>query len=129
MGTREELAWAAGLFDGEGYIGCVKRVVQSHGRRVPHLNMSVSQWHRPEVTERFSEALGVGRVVLRTRQTARGAVNEYVWRAGGVWQVQAAFAMLWPWLSAPKQEQIRAAVEMYRGEREVTGVREWRRRG
>jgi hypothetical protein len=30
---REELAWTAGIFDGEGHINAVDRKVPSHGRR------------------------------------------------------------------------------------------------
>lgn len=124
--SREELAWAAGIFDGEGYIGTVERKVPSHGRRVPRLEMRVSQYHDPEVIDRFAAALGVGRV--RHRVIKRDGASEWLWASWGFEPVQASVAMLWPWLSGPKRRQAARALESYHGRRAVIGVREWRRR-
>jgi hypothetical protein len=99
---REELAWAAGIFDGEGYIASVARKVPSSGRRVPRLEMRVSQYHDDEVINRFAAALGGGRVYHRVIR--RSGATEWAWAA---YSLEAA----------------------YHGRRAVIGVRAWRRRG
>jgi hypothetical protein len=126
---REALAWAAGVFDGEGYIGAIERKVPSSGRRVPYLGMVVSQWHDPEVTSRFAAALGFGCLYSRVVRagTPRESI-EYTWKVGGLEQTQAAVAMLWPWLSGPERSQTVRTLEAYHHRREVIGVRAWRRR-
>ena len=123
---REALAWAAGIFDGEGCIGAISRPSGPPGRRVPHLRMSVSQFHDPDVIERFAADLGIG-TVAPPRTRASGA-QEWIWRAGGLENVQACIAMLWPWLSGPKRAQAAQAIESYHGRRAVLSVRAWRRR-
>lgn len=124
---REELAWAAGIFDGEGYIGSKIRKTPG-GRRNPYIQMSISQYHDAEVVERFTAALGIGSSSSRRRETARGPGVEYLWRVQSFEKVQAAVAVLWPWLSGPKRRQAVQALQSFHGEREVLGVREWRRR-
>lgn len=127
MRTREELAWAAGIFDGEGYIGCKAYPLASNPDRCnPKLVMSVSQYYDDEVTRRFREAVGVG--TLNSRVIPRNGHTEYVWRVYAAEKVQAAVAMLWPWLSGPKRAQATQALLSHRGQREVLLVRDWRRR-
>jgi hypothetical protein len=41
--SQQELAWAAGLFDGEGYIGCIPRLTP-RGRPNPRMDTKVIQW-------------------------------------------------------------------------------------
>jgi len=124
---RTALAWAAGVFDGEGYIGSKIRKTPG-GRRNPYIHMSVSQYHDAEVVERFTAALGIGTCSVRHRETPRGPVVESLWRVQSFEKVQAAVALLWPWLSGPKRRQAVQALQSFHGEREVLGVREWRRR-
>src|SRR5258708_1520938 len=53
---REQLAWAAGFYDGEGCVGCYR----TGGRAKPSsLNMSVTQ-KGSEPLERFQRAVGLG---------------------------------------------------------------------
>lgn len=126
MGTREELAWAAGIFDGEGYIACKAYPIPSNPqRRNPKTVMSISQYHDAEVVTRFHAAVGVGNITSRV--VARNGSTEYVWRTYAFETVQAVVAMLWPWLSGPKRAQATQALLSRRGLREVLAVREWRR--
>src|SRR2546429_2090764 len=97
---REALAWAAGIFDGEGYIGAIDRPSGPLGRRVPHLRMSVSQFHDPDVIERFAAALGIG-TVAPPRTRASGA-QEWIWRASGLEKVPASIPVLRALLSRPQ---------------------------
>lgn len=126
MRTREELAWAAGIFDGEGYVACKAYPVASNPqRRNPRMVMSVSQYHDAEVINRFHEAVGIGGITSRV--IARSGSTEYVWRVQSFEGVQAAVAILWPWLSGPKRAQATQALLSRRGLREILAVREWRR--
>src|SRR5271154_5870369 len=82
---REELAWAAGLFEGEG---CFTR---SHG--VPVANMGMTDL---DVIRRFHGIMGFGSMYEMKRADP--------WKDGLQWmtttfeQMQATGAMLWPWL-------------------------------
>lgn len=97
---REALAWAAGLFDGEGYIGyCVSG---GYG----HLRVTVGQ-KDPEVLYRFNKAIGgFGRV--SGPSNGMWAVNFYTFERG-----QAVIALLWRWLATPKRRQACGALRAY----------------
>lgn len=78
MRTPEDLAWAAGIFDGEG------TVTWTNGRTRKTLRLSVAQSGSPEIPERFQKAVGLGSVHgpygpygTHTRQP------QYQWNANG----------------------------------------------
>lgn len=100
----EELAWAAGLFDGEGTT-IAKRDVRRPDRF--QLQVTVPQCGRdglPEVLVRFHRAvLGMGVI------DAPNKYSMYRWRARGFVDGQAAVAMLWPFLSGVKRGQAASA--------------------
>jgi len=121
---REALAWAAGLFDGEGYIACIARR-EPRSRNAPLLNMTVNQWHDAFVLVRFQAALGgVGHIGSRPRL---GGVTEYTWRLSSFEKVQASIALLWRWLSPVKRQQAMRALTGFQGHRQLIGVRAYRR--
>lgn len=99
------LAWAAGLFDGEGTTMSAARRDRPGYRR---LEMSLPQCGHtglPEVLLRFQAALlGVGNI------TGPDESDMYFWRASGFSEAQAAVALLWPQLGPVKRAQ--AAVAM-----------------
>jgi hypothetical protein len=95
--NREELAWAAGFFDGEGHAS---------GRKPRGLRLSVSQrdW---QVLERFDKAvLGLG----RRGKTVGGGHPMFVWRTTNFADGQAVIAMLWRFLSPIKRLQCKTAL-------------------
>lgn len=104
---REALAWAAGLFDGEGNT----RILRGSAAR-----MSIGQAH-PEVLYRFQEAVGLGRV-YGPRQSGTHTPM-WVWQTTSWEDTQAVIAMLWIWLGSLKRKQ---AADTLRG------VKEWRSR-
>lgn len=108
---REQLAWAAGFFDGEGHIGCVKTVgkVGGHVNRRLHINVCQTQ---EGPLERLQAVLGVGRIYgpYPNRDSNGGQRKPYrQFHIDGVEQVQHAIAALWPWLSRPKRNQAKTA--------------------
>lgn len=105
--NREELAWAAGLFDGEGYVGCNKHTKKKYR----HLRINVGQTDT-EVLCRFSDAVGLGRINGPTKARPGHFGKKEMWTLSinGYEEVQAAVAMLWRWLSGPKRRQATLAL-------------------
>lgn len=106
-----ELAWAAGLFDGEGstYLS----YANTHRYSNPIIKVSISQSYSPEVLIRFQAAVRVGKIY----GPFKGKENPY-------WRYQAtcnkAFRMLyliWPYLSSVKRQQAKKAISLFGAKR------------
>lgn len=95
MRTREEIAWAAGFFEGEGCIS---------PRRDGTITVSIGQnWENVESLRRFCDALGIGSLYgpyVRTGYRPYGQVHLHSFE-----YAQAVIAMLWPWLSRSRKDQ------------------------
>ena len=105
--NREELAWAAGFFDGEGcaYLALLNyESIYAGHRTYAKPTLTAAQVDR-RVLDRFQRALGMGRVTGPT--PGRGPNERPKWRYELVsWrEVQAAIAILWAFLSPVKREQ------------------------
>lgn len=115
IGT-EELAWAAGLFDGEGSTSLERH--QTHeGYFV--IESSVTQSSNtgvPEVLSRFQGALGgVGKIYGPYEQDgARELV--YRWKAYGLQRVELLVSQLLPWLGAIKRAQAETSLSVVRSQ-------------
>jgi hypothetical protein len=92
--TAEEIAWAAGLFEGEG---CLTR---RDGDPVARLNSTDE-----ETPRRFCEIVQVGRVYGPYRQDKRRKPF-WVWVAYG-WDAYDAVELLGPWLGERRRERAR----------------------
>lgn len=111
---REELAWAAGFFDGEGYVGIVAHNVQrrkgiSNYKRV---TLTIVQTDR-RVLDRFA-------TILPTRLSVRGPYNlkgnrNPTWQlaGNGLSTVQQVLCLLWTWLSPVKRLQFAEVVKQF----------------
>lgn len=117
--SREELAWAAGFFDGEGTAVAYTRE-NAKGVRYRAFTMAVSQAGNettPEVLSRFLRAVGgIGAIYQSSpyKHTVKWQ-RRWQWQSGNFETVQAVTAMLWPWLSGPKKEQLSNALRTYLG--------------
>lgn len=102
---REDLAWAAGFFDGEGHT----RASEREGRKAGSLSMIVPQ-NDKRVLERFQAALlGMGTITGPHARPEKK--NEfYVWVLTSAHKCQAAIAMLWEFLDTIKREQAAQAL-------------------
>jgi len=107
--NREELAWAAGLFDGEGHTRARKN--GTNGTYALTLSLDLAN---QDVLERFHKAVwNLG--TLRGPYSRKRQSNKPLWR----WQAtkfeyaQAIIAAIWSFLSPPKKEQIKSAIETY----------------
>ena len=107
--NREELAWAAGFFDGEGtcHTWTSRPGAAKHGRTC---GLIVSQVEAGPL-ERFQKAvLGIG-TIYYNRENSRGAGGKRAkpisnWQVHAFEQTQAVIALLWTFLSGPKKQQI-----------------------
>lgn len=119
MFNREELAWAAGFFDGEGtavLAGVNSTRVSSTGRRRDHPTpaLQVTQHYDPETIERFHVAVrGVGRVSGPYSSKGTAFHPRWQWAARKPSEVLTVVPMLWQWLSGPKRRQIATVIDGY----------------
>jgi hypothetical protein len=105
----QSLAWAAGLFDGEGST-------ELHTRRTPDrtwfsLRSRVSQCDAnevPAVLRRFQAIVGCGRIDGPT--SGEGYQNAYKWDAGAD-ETLRVLPKLWPWLGTVKRVQAIEAIK------------------
>lgn len=93
-----EIAWAAGLFEGEGCVFC-------SGTHSAEMTLSMSDKDR---VERFAEVMGFG-TVGHVNPAQDGWKDMWKWRCE-VRNLQQAVEMLWPWLGPRRQEQARSAL-------------------
>jgi hypothetical protein len=112
--NREELAWAAGFFDGEGHTALGVR-----SKRSAMVHMQTTQNDRA-VLEKFQGFVGgAGRIYPRSN----GA--DWSWQTTSTPEGVFVAALLWHWLSPPKRAQIAARFRRvreypYRGSRDTT---------
>jgi hypothetical protein len=89
-----EIAWAAGLFEGEGSI--------THVRGRTQLRIQMAD---PEVLERFLEIVGVGKIYGPYTKPARDGYKRkprWIWICDGPF-VPVIFRTLAPWLSTRRR--------------------------
>ena len=100
MPSETDRAWAAGFWDGEGSTS-LKRAQRPNGPR--QRRMYVSQKDTgPELLDRFLSIVGVG--IVKERSTRPGV---WAWTAQDNASTSRALAVMWPYLSSPKQTQAR----------------------
>jgi hypothetical protein len=87
---REELAYAGGLFEGEGYF------TLRPGSHTPRSAAGINMTDR-EPLERFAAAVGMG-TIIGPKDLGPHRKPMYVWGVHTRERAQALVAMLWPWL-------------------------------
>jgi hypothetical protein len=100
---KEELAWAAGLFDGEG-----NSILREYN--VAAVNMGQSDRF---VLDRFKTAIGgFGTIGLNKNGKDSHGDTKWMWRyqTARAEYVQHIMCVLWKWLSPIKKEQIRSVM-------------------
>lgn len=101
---REQLAWAAGAFDGEGWA-CAARYHPVTKGMTATLTLGVAQAHQ-ELVDRVHSAVGGLGTVFYPKRIVPWRTPMFNWRVYGFQDVQAVFAMLWPWLGSVKKQKI-----------------------
>lgn len=99
MNTNYEQAWAAGLFEGEGWI-------TMRNQDIPSAQMGLASTDKDTV-ERFHSAIGgLGGVFTRNYQNPNHKL-QWVWQSGKFEHIQAIISLLWPGLN--ERRRTRAA--------------------
>lgn len=99
--TRENLAWAAGFFDGEGHV-------QSRSGSKVSLGLQIGNTDLP-LLERFRDIVGLGKIYGPFQKKApEGSIHKpyWTWNVRRFQHTQAVSAMLWNWLGDTRQQQI-----------------------
>lgn len=101
--TREDAAYAAGLFEGEGCFGC--------GRlQIPVAEIRMSDL---EPLQEFHRIVGVGRLYGPYQRGKSHWKPFWEWKATSFEATQAVGAMLWPWLSPRRRARFREVMVAY----------------
>lgn len=104
--NREELAWAAGFFDGEGHVSSRERRGKNPANIHRRIQLIVGQRHR-EPLERFRSAVnGQGNIY----EGLKDGRPFFQFSTGRYETVQAIVAMIWPFLCSVKQAQAAKAL-------------------
>ena len=107
--NREELAWAAGFFDGEG-------TTHLNRRRWPRVGVVQTGEYAMHLLRRFQEAVGgLGKIYGPRQQRGNWAMAWY-FKTNRFEEAQAIIAMLWAFLGPAKREQARQALLVYGAE-------------
>lgn len=105
---REPVAWAAGLFEGEGSFG-----LKSSRYPVASLGMTDE-----DVVRRFHDVVGVGQVYgpfNHGRQAENPTYKpHWQWQIQSFEGVQFLAGMFWPWLGFRRKEKVTEVLTTYR---------------
>ena len=109
---RLECAWAAGFFDGEGYVAFgLNQNGNGKGTRYRRISVQVTQID-PRVLERFKDAVGIGSV--GGPYEAKGRPHSmWKYHTAGFPAVKQVFDRMRPFLSPIKSAQFAKALEDY----------------
>jgi hypothetical protein len=120
--NREQLAWAAGFFDGEGWVGIVQYSCQ--GRKYTRISAHVAQTNL-SILHRFQTTIGRGTVNGPYRVGRKNHKPYWTYQTSGIQDTQHLIAVLWTWLADVKRVQAKTALsaigEYYRRVKEKPG--------
>jgi hypothetical protein len=103
--NREERAWAAGFFDGEGHVA-----TQINGNGHGSIHLVVPQAGSPALPERFKAAVGGVGVVQGPYQPEGNRQKRWQYQASSLDDVLGVVHCLWPWLGEVKRKQATEAL-------------------
>jgi hypothetical protein len=104
-----ELAWAAGLFEGEGSIYAEPK----NGRHYLRFCLSTTD---KDVIDRFAAVMECGKVYGPYAGTNK---QRYDWRTKNHGDAVRAATLLWPWLGERREKQLQSAMAAIRTQRNV----------
>ena len=102
--TRENLAWLAGLFEGEG---CISTHQGKTGRAYWILQIQMTD---EDVVRRAAEVAGAGMVTGPYSSRRENRKPQWAWRACKRGDVYALLVALWPWLRTRRRARAREAL-------------------
>lgn len=115
--TREQFAWAAGLFEGEGCFYGDK------GKQ-PAATLVSTDLDRIQL---FAQIVGIGNVVPRKK--LEGRKQAYHWQVNSFEKVQHVAAVLWEWLGPRRKAKAVEVLRVHRGRPPKNGIKTHCKRG
>lgn len=117
MTTAEDYAWAAGFFDGEGYVHAKRGKRKSDPQRFTYTQiiLDIAQKER-ELLDRFASIVGVGKVYGPYRNGASGhnaSHSAYRFMVCKYTHVRRVYSYIAPWLGAKRRRQFQEAFEFW----------------
>ena len=104
-----DLAWAAGFFDGEGWVGAIKKTHAKNRTAGVGLSISIAQTD-PEVLEKFAKVAGFGNLRGPYNPKTANSNPYWVWRSEQREEIRDLFKELRPYLSSVKCQQFERAL-------------------
>lgn len=104
--NKENLAWAAGFYDGEGCMTCCYDVQNRDGTHYRAIKFNISQSGSPELLEKFKSIVKFGNIygpLTKNHNTAR--LPRYSIRISGFEKCQFITVLLWNYLGNQKRVQ------------------------
>jgi hypothetical protein len=105
--TGEQLAWAAGLFEGEGWIVVRPKRTRGELRHRAQLGLQSAD---VDVVRHFASVVGVGNV--GGPYGHEGYKPSWLWQTASFEYVQATIAMLWPWLGERRRGRAKEVLRL-----------------
>lgn len=101
--VEEQLAWVAGIFEGEGWF-----TLQKRSQKVPYPTAVISMVDQ-DVVQRFREIVGMGAVF----PVNKGAGHQRQWRCviSGRHRVERFVQLVEPWLGERRLEQAQRVLD------------------
>jgi hypothetical protein len=99
----ESLAWAAGLFAGDGCLGVEKRKLRLGTRYSLRMSVGQSGQTEPEVLRKFQDLMCVGRIT--GPKVIERTEPQYSWYVCARPLIEQCMSLIWPWLDAVKRNQ------------------------
>ena len=119
---REKLAWAAGLFEGEGYFSAPK----ANGR-VCSVTAGINGFTDRPVLEQFMAAVQMGRILgpyhRVSPMSGKPQKPSYQWIVCSFEETQALVALLWGWLGARRRSKALEVLGAFLAKENRTGKR------
>jgi hypothetical protein len=113
--SAEWIAWAAGLYDGEG-CSCLLDHRTHAGYKVPELSVTQSSAEgEPEVLVRFRDVVNAGHIDGPIDQP-KPWLPVYRWKCGALHDVRVVLETIWPWLGPIKRAQAQVMLKVLDGQ-------------
>jgi hypothetical protein len=115
---KDDIAWAAGLFEGEGCISFT-RSKRSHWRNSQTQGRVSVAMTDQDVVERFAKIMGFGTVEYLGVPQSRDGYNRkatWRWRAQSYEHVQATIAMFWSYLGTRRKARAKEILSILQQE-------------
>jgi hypothetical protein len=102
---KSDVAWAAGLFEGEG---CLPRNQGTIG--APHYPSAALAMSDEDVVRAFRGIVNMGSVYQERHPASK---TMYRWKINGFEKTQALIGMFWPWLGSRRRDRATEMLRLY----------------